>query len=169
VLVIDGEEREGTFQSGSDFLRLALMPYKEGDKRNPVEKPIVMRPDAWGESDLQDVRLLVLSNVPVLSEAQADLIRRFTYGGGGLIVWPGDQTRVDNYNAQLPWLPAALGPATADSQSGATTLGAVEMAHPVFGFLKGRADPAPPVVRRSFPATPRAGARVLVSYSDGHQ
>jgi hypothetical protein len=168
VLVVDGEEREGALQSGSDYLKLALAPYKSAaDKRNTASVTVV-RPDAWSPSDLRDCRVLVLANVPALTEAQAAAIEQFVYGGGGLIVAPGDQTRVENYNVQLPWLPAVLQPATPESQSAsATTLGDLDLTHPLFRFLKGRTDSDPAAVRRYFPAIARPGATLLGSFSDG--
>src|SRR5205085_1015984 len=77
-------------------------------------------------------------------------------------------------NAQLPWLPASLAPATAEGQPAAaaaavttTTLANLELGHPIFRFLKGRLKMSLPAIGRYFPAAPRAGAAVLASYSDG--
>ncbi len=165
VLLVEGDEGEGAFQGGADFLKLAIAPLP-GTRRNSG-KPIVLRPDAWGPADIRECSVLILANVPAVTEAQAETIQRFVYGGGGLIVAPGDQTRVDNYNVQLPWLPAVLQPPTAESAGGATTVGTLELTHPIFGFLVGRPDASPAVVRRYFPATPTAGSRVLGSYADG--
>ena len=165
ALIVDGDEREGSLQNGADFLRLALSPYAN-PKRNTAGVT-VLRPEAWGAAELRDIRVLVLANVPSVTESQAEAIQQFVYGGGGLIVAPGDQSRIDNYNVMLPWLPGALQPAIADSGATATTLGDMELTHPIFGFLEGRPEPAPAAVRRYFPATPRAGASVLGSYADG--
>jgi hypothetical protein len=167
VLVIDGDEREGTLQSGADFLRLALAPYSDANPKRNTAVVSVLRPDAWGPADVRDCRVLILANVPSLTEVQADAIQQFVYDGGGLIVAPGDQARVENYNAALPWLPASLQPAIAESESAATALGVLELTHPIFRFLQGHSDAAPPVVKRYFPATARPGAATLASYGDG--
>jgi hypothetical protein len=166
TLIVDGDEQDGSLQSGAGFLRMALEPFARGSKRNTATVTIA-RPEAWGPMDLRDKAVLVLANVPTLTEAQADAMLQFVYGGGGLIVAPGDQCRVDNYNAQAPWLPASLQAAIADSGSGSTSLGNLELGHPVFRFLGGKPEAAPAAVRRYFPATLRRGASAIATYADG--
>ena len=165
ALVVDGDEGEGAFQGGADFLKLALMPYPNAKRNTAIVS--VVRPDGWTTADLRDYRVLVLANVPAVTDAQAAAIEQFVYGGGGLIIAPGDQTRVDNYNTQLPWLPATLQPAIAESGAGLTALGSLDLTHPIFRFMGNRPETAPAAVRRYFPATPRAGARVIGAYADG--
>ena len=165
VLIVDGDEGEGSFQGGADFLKLAIGP-PPSSKRNTAIVTVV-RPDAWGPSDLRDCRVLILANVPSVTDVQAEAIERFVYGGGGLLIAPGDQTRVDNYNLQMPWLPAILQPPIAESVGGSTKVGTLELSHPIFRFLDGRADPDPATVRRYFPATPKAAALTLGSYANG--
>ena len=165
ILVVDGDEGEGSFQGAADFLKLALASYPTS-KRTSKPLPVV-RPDGWGPADLRDLQVLVLANVPALTESQADMIQQFVHGGGGLIVAPGDQTRIDNYNAQLPWLPATLQPAIAESGAGSTSIGNLDLAHPIFRFLGGKPESGAVAVRRYFPAVPRQGAGVIGSYGDG--
>ncbi len=166
VLIVDGDEREGTAQSASDFLRAALAPYRNA--KRDTATVTVTRPDVWTPADLADARVVVLANVGSFSEAQSRAIEQFIWDGGGVILAPGDQVRAENYNAQLRWLPALLQPPTAESEAGLTALGAVEIGHPAFRFLKGRGEAAPPVaVRRYFPAAPRLGSDVPASYTDG--
>ena len=165
ALIVDGDEGEGAFQGGADFLKLAIGP-PPVSKRNTATVAVV-RPDAWGPSDLHDYRVLVLANVPSVTDAQAEAIERFVYGGGGLLIAPGDQTRVDNFNQQFPWFPATLQPPIAESVDGSTKVGALELSHPIFRFLDGRADPDPAVIRRYFPALPRPGSLILGSYVNG--
>jgi hypothetical protein len=166
TLIIDGDEREGSLQNGADFFKLALMPF--GNAKRNTSAVTTLRPDAWGGADLRDREVLILSNVQGVNETQAEAIQHFVFGGGGLIVVPGDQSRIENYNTLLPWLPAALQPATAESGSSTNAIGMVDLAHPLFRFLDGKADVAPAQVRRYFPiAAPRAGAGIIASYADG--
>lgn len=165
ALIVDGDEGEGAFQGGADFLKLAIGP-PPVSKRNTAVVTVV-RPDAWGPADLRDYRVLVLANVPSVTDTQAEAIQRFVYGGGGLMIAPGDQTRVENYNQLLPWLPATLYAPIAESADGSTKIGSVELSHPIFRFLDGRSDPTPAVVRRYFPTKPKVGSLTLGSYSNG--
>jgi hypothetical protein len=167
ALIIDGDEREAAMQNASDFLRAALAPYKNNRRDTAIVS--LARPDNWTPADLADVRVVIAANVGSFSEAQARALEQFVWDGGGLIVAPGDQVRPENYTSQLAWLPAALQSPTAESEAGATLLGPLDLAHPVFRFMKGRADAAPPSpVRRYFPVTPKAGADVIARYADAN-
>jgi hypothetical protein len=167
ALVIDGDERETSFQNASDFLKAALSPYKSARRDTAIVS--VTRPDVWTPADLADVRVVIAANVASFSEAQARALEQFVWDGGGVIVAPGDQVRAETYRGQLPWLPAVLQSPTAESEAGATALGPLDLAHPVFRFMKGRADAAPPApVRRYFPATPKPGADVIARFADAN-
>jgi len=168
VLIVDGDERESMYQSGSDFLKAALEPYANGKRNIATVAPI--RPEMWTPTDLHDYRVVILANVPSFTETQAQSIEQFVYDGGGLILAPGDQCRADSYNNQFTWLPGDLQPATPESESGSTKLTSFALSHPLFRFLKGRADPtAGAIVRRYFPVQAKEGSpfSVLASYSDG--
>jgi hypothetical protein len=165
TLIIDGDEREGSLQSGLDFFKLALMPFPNPKRNTSVVTSL--RPDAWGAPDLIDREVLILSNVQGVTDAQAEAIQHFVFGGGGLIVVPGDQSRIETLNNLLPWLPAVLHSATAEVGSSSNTVGSVDLLHPLFHFLDGKPDVSPAQVRRYFPADLRAGAMTLAAYSDG--
>jgi hypothetical protein len=185
VLIVSGDERGLPLQNESDFLRIALAPKaaqarqkgdngdnkSRGDPCNVEVEPI----EKWDEDKLKNYQVVVLANVPQLSDAQALALEQFVYEGGGLWIAPGSLTRIENYNAQLyrdgmGILPAKLLPATAEDGSEATTLqGITDFEHPMFRFLKGRPDPVPLVtIGRYFPVEPRGrDALVLAQYSSG--
>jgi len=166
VLIIDGDEGDESSRSASDFLRLALTPFHEAQRNAFLVD--VSRPDSWGPADLFSHRVVVLTNVPSLTDLQARSLQQFVYDGGGVIVIPGDQTRVENYNALLPWLPAALQLPMPPSESSGLALQHLNLDHPVLHFLSGYVDVASTVdVRRYFPSLPRVGAAVLADYADG--
>jgi hypothetical protein len=77
---------------------------------------------------------------------------------------------VDDYNAQLyrdgaGILPAMLRPPTAADGSESTSLLGMDLASPVFQFLRGRFEIPSATISRHFPATPRqVDARPLASY-----
>jgi hypothetical protein len=171
ALIITGDEREKTFRSSTDFLRLALSPYKNG--RRNLAHVEVMAAEDWNGFDLDGYQLVILADVAELSPMQARALEAFVYGGGGLLISPGDLTHADNYDDLLGRgghgiLPAHLGPEVADSESAATSFGPFELSHPIFEFVRGRPDPTPPAtVQRFFPCMPHAGALVLASYANG--
>jgi len=134
----------------------------------------VVSAEDWPVLDRQRHQVLILANVARLSAAQARQIEQYAYGGGGVLVAPGNLVRVDDYNDQL-WrdgaglLPAELDSAVAADGSQATSLLGVELAHPIFQFLQGRADPVPGVtIGRYFPArVSDPQRRVLARYRSG--
>ena len=172
VLIIDGDEHEGAFRSESDFLRLALAPYRARLKDLAVVE--VVSPEDFAGRDLSSYQVVILTNVGQVDLALARSLEQFVYSGGGLLVAPGDRSRSDNYNDRLfrdgdGILPAELQPAIPESDATVTSVGHLELSHPIFAFLRNRVDPAPPAaVRRYFPITPRDyGVTILASYTDG--
>jgi hypothetical protein len=185
VLILSGDERPAALQSESDFLRIALAPKaaearQKGDndpnkRRGDPCRVDVLPVEQWDEDDLREYQVVVLANVPQLTQAQAVAIEQFVYEGGGLWIAPGALTRVENLNNLLyrggtGVMPAKLLPPTPDDGSQATGVqGISEFEHPVFRFLKGRPDPVPiATIGRYFAAEPRTrGARVLAQYGSG--
>ena len=185
VLIVSGDERPTVLQSESDFLRIALAPKAAQAKQKGENDPNKARGDPcrvsvvpverWDEDDLGKYQVVVLANVPQLTQSQAVAIEQFVYEGGGLWIAPGGLTRIDNLNAMLyrggtGIMPAKLLPPTPDDGSEATGVqGISEFDHPVFRFLKGRPDPVPvATIGRHFPAEVRSrGARVLAQYGSG--
>jgi hypothetical protein len=185
VLIVTGDERPMPLQSESDFLRIALAPNAaqarlrgDNDPNKPRGDPcrVDVQPiERWDEDDLRNYQVLVLANVPQLTQAQSVAIEQFVYEGGGLWIAPGGLTRVENYNNLLyrngtGVMPARLFPPTAEDGSQATAVqGISEFDHPAFRFLKGRPDPIPAAtIGRYFPAEPRQrDARVLAHYASG--
>jgi hypothetical protein len=166
VLIIDGDEGDESSRSASDFLRLALTPFHEAQRNAFLVD--VSHPDSWRPADLPSHRVVMLTNVPSLTDVQARALQQFVYDGGGVIVIPGDQTRVENLNGLLPWLPALLQSPMPPSESAGLTLQHLNLDHPVLEFLSGYADVASTLeVRRYFPSLPRVGAMVLAEYADG--
>jgi hypothetical protein len=201
VLVISGDERPsadasaGTFRGESDFLRLALSPHgaaptspAASDSATATVVPaeqwsgpsVALAPSgaaapAGGTgAELDTFQVVVLANVERFTPVQARALEQFVYAGGGLLVAPGNLSRVDDYNESLyrggaGILPAELLPPTAGDGSEATSILGFEPGHPVFRFLRGRPDPIPSAtIGRYFPARPRApDGRRLSSYVSG--
>ncbi len=119
VLLVDGDDKQDPKQRGTDFLRDALSPARDltpgvlarvvpiqefaADTLNaPVGKEPNTRP-----------RVLILSNIAKLSEAQKEAVAGFLQGGGGVLVTLGERVDAKSYNDDLfhggqGWLPARL-------------------------------------------------------------
>ncbi len=195
VLIISGDERPGdgpamTFRGESDFLRLALAPFKAMNRPGPNAGEVSVLPASqWAlgapspsganAADAKDVQLgkyqvVILANVARVDERQVRDLEQFVYGGGGLLIAPGNLTRVDEYNARLyrggaGIMPAELFEPTPVDGSKATALLGIDLTHPAFLFLQGRPDPIPSAtIGRYFPAAVRPpDARVVASYVNG--
>jgi hypothetical protein len=174
VLVVSGDERAAAYRSESQFLRVALEPFRTAGQAggDPFDVRVIPA-EQWPQVRLRDFQVVVLANVERLTGAQAQAVEQFVYDGGGLLVAPGNLSRYDEYNASLykegaGILPGKLYPPTAADGSQATGLLGIELDHPVFRFARGRPDPLPPAtIARYFPVTRRPDARRLAEYGSG--
>lgn len=174
VLIVSGDEASTPIGRESFFLRLALAPFRTAAGQNGDPAVATVLPaDQISAAKLDDFAVIILANVPQLSAEQARVIEQRIYEGAGLILAPGNLTRVDNFNAILHRGGAGLSPASLDwptvTEGGrATSILGVELNHPIFRFRRG-ADPLPAaVVGRYFPVMlNEAESRVLGSYASG--
>jgi hypothetical protein len=170
VLIITGETRRADRRSSADYLRLALAPFEASGQTgaDPASVRIIATDDWWGISpDRDDV--VILTDVGPLSDDQIRQLEQFCYAGGALIFAPGSLTDVESCNNDLyregeGFLPAAIKSAS----NGTVRLRQVDLAHPVFDFLKDRAGELPDAqVARVLDLEDRSSdARVLASLSD---
>jgi hypothetical protein len=177
VLIISGDDwgsESGGFRNESDFLRLALAPFHTlGRPGADPYKVDVVSDEKWPDP-LQQYQVVVLANVERFSEARSREVEQYVYGGGGLLVAPGNLSRVENYNEQL-WregggiLPAELEDATSADGTEATAIVGYDASSAVFQFLHERPDlMLYPTIGRYFPITPRsAEARAFAWYTSG--
>ncbi|MFV1967867.1 MAG: VWA domain-containing protein, partial [Pirellulaceae bacterium] len=102
--------------------------------------------------ELRDVDAVVLANCGNLQVDQFDLLCDFVARGGGMLIFPGDRVRRDQYNEYLfagPRIPdeqlvaARLGTVVGDPDNAATSaqLGAIDFSHPVFSAFANRDQP----------------------------
>jgi hypothetical protein len=178
TLIVSGDEQSEEVRRESFFLRVALAPYwsrRGGDPKKSGDLAIVHVRNSGdlGAINFRDYQVIILANVPQMSAETARALEQRVYEGGGLIIAPGNLTRIDSFNSLLyrdglGLSPAKLEPAVAGDGSKATALLGLELAHPIFRFRRG-SDPLPgAVIGRYFPATPRQGdSRVLASYASG--
>ena len=179
VLIISGDELDnaltGQFRSESDFLSLALAPLRSLHRGGPDPcKVDVVPAERWPEGDLGRYQVVILANVERFTAAQSREIEQYVYGGGGLLVAPGNLSRIENYNEQL-WrdgsgiLPAELQDATPADGAEATTIVGYDSSSPVFHFLHDQPDlTLSSTIGRYFPTESRSSdARALAWYTSG--
>ncbi len=161
VLLVDGDPVSQPLQSETDYLAVALTPWTFG--RVPLTDLLqtqVVPPAQLTEAALQSARVVVLANVPRLSDQQAEWLTAWVRGGGSLLVTAGNrldpewhrQTLWNNGDGLLPspWgelrgaagetTAAATNPAAAPA-AGARTARIVSQRseHPALAFFN---DPA---------------------------
>ena len=114
MLVINGAPDTEPLKGETDFLQIALQPYREGGEPDLVdllESRIINVAD-FNAAAIGDTRVVVLANVSQLQRSQLNELQTFVKDGGGLMIFGGDQLDQRWYNEQLlPYglLPARLG------------------------------------------------------------
>src|SRR5882672_9657519 len=106
TLIISGDEQNDEIRRESFFLRVALAPYwsrRGGDPKKSGDLAIVHVRNASDITgvNFRDYQVIILANVSQISAETARALEQRIYEGGGLIVAPGNFTRVDNYNSLL--------------------------------------------------------------------
>lgn len=114
VLCVDGDFLKSTRQepTGAYYLVRALrLRYADGENA-PIRvthiDPLSLAQEKFGTYDV-----VIMVNVPEVSETLGKRFAQFTADGGGLFVFLGDQVNIDSYNQNLtnesaPLLPAEL-------------------------------------------------------------
>jgi hypothetical protein len=175
VLLVSGDEREGAFRSESDYARLALAPFKTAGEKGPDPAAVtVLAPDQWPNEGLEPFRVVIIANVARLAPGRIKELEEFIYSGGGVLFSVGNLTRVDAYNALLfrdhagP-LPAALSTPATSLPSEGTTIGSLQIDHPLFQFLKGRIDLIPAIAFARYCPADAGGSdsRVIATFKTG--
>ncbi len=109
LLVVDGDPQNLSFGSETFYLERALAPGVGLD----FETDFVTVPELRVE-DFQDHDVIVLCNVPELSEQRSAALTEAVQAGLGLVVALGDRVSQPAYNGRLAeLLPATLGPPVA--------------------------------------------------------
>jgi hypothetical protein len=99
VLLVDGDPKSGPMESETDFLRVALSPFSLTNQgRSDFFRCQVTPPHSWNEETLKGVRVVALCNSVAISEQQQVVLRKFVENGGGLVVFPGDRVKHDDWN-----------------------------------------------------------------------
>lgn len=92
VLLIDGDPMSQPLQSETDYLAVALTPWTFG--RVPLTDLLqtqVIPPAQLTEDALQTARVVVLANVPRLTDPQTEWLTTWVRGGGSLLITAGNR------------------------------------------------------------------------------
>lgn len=112
VLLIDGDPQLDLTRSETYFARVALTAMAN---QNPWIQTSVI---PWNEpfaDRLSEFQVVVLANVPQLTQPQADALKRYVKRGGGLWIVLGENIDAANYSERLIVDEAALLPAVIES------------------------------------------------------
>jgi len=113
VLCIDGDVSDSTgSEPRGGFFAVRALRLKHLEEKAPIKVTHVDASDLFGEK-LSDYDIVMMINVPDVSENLGKRLRQFTDGGGGLLVFLGDKVDPEQYNSHLasgehPVLPARL-------------------------------------------------------------
>jgi hypothetical protein len=101
VLLVNGKPSGEPMGNATDFLKLALAP--ELPNRLPISpiRPTVIREGELLGTDLTRFDCVFICNVATLTDREAELLKGYLEGGGGVIFCLGDQVRPDSYNEVL--------------------------------------------------------------------
>ena len=144
VLCIDGDMLSSTRQEpiGGFYLVRALRLRHAGGEDAPVKVTHIDPSDLFREK-LTEYDLVVLVDVPNISEDLGKRLSQFTESGGGLMVFLGDQVDAEQYNANLigeagPVLPATLTqPVQHDDPTRGWAIETVKSRHPLAQVVAG--------------------------------
>jgi hypothetical protein len=102
VLLVSGDPNPEPLRGETDFAEIALRPY--GAARAELADLITTRVSEARDLDaklLAEVRVVLLANVPQLSEPQLKALEAFVREGGGLLIFPGNRINSAWYNTTL--------------------------------------------------------------------
>lgn len=112
VLLVSGDTNPEPLLAETAFLQIALQPFASAAVTlSDLIIARVITPDKLTAQELTEHRVVVLANVPQLSDPQIETLEDFVSRGGGLLVFPGDRIDQDWYNTKLlaSGQPAAAG------------------------------------------------------------
>ena len=170
---VNGERKRNDIDDETFFLTRALVDV--GDEGVPIdytESTTIPAADAMQEFDV-----LILANVSKISAAEAEKLKTYVNGGGGLILTLGDQVDSGVYQQHLggtenSLLPCTLMQAVGDpiGKEEFQVIANVAYRHPIFApfsnpnhgdFAKGR-------FFRYYQSTPTSDATVIAVFDDGN-
>ncbi|MHC4253608.1 MAG: BatA domain-containing protein, partial [Planctomycetota bacterium] len=100
VLCVDGDPSGEPFEGAADFVVAALST----GEFDPAEESLTVRSVPWlalPSESIADHDVVILVDVPDVPEAQVEALYDLVRGGGGLIVFVGDNTKPHTWNEKM--------------------------------------------------------------------
>ncbi len=138
VLCIDGRPGSRPYEGAADYL-VAALESQPGGGAPPVQVEVAPE-TALTDRSLAPYDVIFLCNVAQFTRQEARLLHEYVQGGGGLVIFLGDQVQAENYNETLyreaDWpqrlLPGKLeGVQQVQAPSGGFVLDPLEYRHPI--------------------------------------
>ncbi len=162
----------GAAQEDTRLLSLALTPGNDTSSSGLFSVRKIAGPQL-SATDLTRFDVLILCGVKDFSFSEAERIADFVNAGGGLMLFPGKESDIKNYDetlfarlkippAQVASLPGT--PLPASPSAGFLTFGTVDYAHPLFtGLLEQQTSG-----RKKEVESPRISNRIVTNIGQGH-
>lgn len=173
VLVVEGDAGREAREGQAFYLRQALGPVAEEEAARWFVRTDVVGVGELGSSRLDDYDAVVLCGVADISRAEGDRLAAFVRRGGGLVLFPGPQTRPELINRAMVengLLPAGLEAARGDltAEQPLLRLSTRRLEHPVAAIW---ADPSSGdlggvSIRRAFGLRGTESGRAVLWYGD---
>ena len=163
VVLVDGEPGATPYENETYFLDMALAAAADRLAGSPFAPEVR---DSLGS--LRDVRAVVLCNVRSLATDEADRLKTFVEGGGGLLYFLGDRCESWHYQRlrDSGLFPATLKTGSLPIPRLVATWDATHPALHAFAERDRGGDLSRIVFRRAFNLEPVAGASVLAKLDD---
>jgi hypothetical protein len=105
VLLVGPQTDRPFPENETDFLELALSPFASNPD-DPAQLSDLLSatsipPDEFDAAAIDGQAVIVLANIATLEDEQVQLLQEHVQRGGGLIVFPGDRTRMPWWNENL--------------------------------------------------------------------
>ena len=101
VLLVSGDTNPAPLQAETAFLQIALQPFASAKATlSDLITTRVITPEKLTAKELLENRVVVLANVPQLSDLQVKTLDDYVRRGGGLLIFPGDRNNRDWYKSK---------------------------------------------------------------------
>jgi hypothetical protein len=164
VLLVQGTTAATPSLADDFFVRNALVPVPASDAGQFYIKTTTVSASQLDTTALADYDAVFLLDVEEIGQSEAAALAGYVHQGGGLVLFPGPDCRIDSYNRNLAadgFLPATLGPEKGNPNQRATffTLQSSGYDHPIVTLWN---DPAAGTLSGAhfyayYPLTPTAG------------
>lgn len=138
VLLVSGEPSNEVLKGETDYLQMALAPYKAGTGKKNLVNATTISSYQFNPAQINGKHIVVLANVIQLSGDLAVALQKFVENGGGLIVFPGNRIQADWYNnvlgQELGVLPLKF-ESLEGEDTGTTRVAAQQFANPALDFF----------------------------------